>query len=789
MTPIGAFLLTCMRSIPLAVLASVALWMTSPCASATPVEDLDRAIQAEIDNGTIPGAVLWMGRPGEVLYKRAYGSRSIEPSRAPMEIDTVFDVASLTKVIATTTAVMQLWEQGRIRLGDPVTAYLPEFQGGKSDITVRDLLTHFSGLRPDVDLKPEWRGEDTGIALAMVDKPVAPPGRRFVYSDINFILLAEIVRAVSGQRVDQYTAQHVFQPLGMRDTVFLPPASLRPRIAPTERVDGRILQGEVHDPTTRYMGGVAGHAGLFTTAPDLARFAEMILRGGTLDGAKVLAEGTVAKMTSPASPASQPDIRGLGWDIDSRFSSNRGELFPVGSFGHTGFTGTSLWIDPSSRTYVILLTNSVHPRRKSVLPLRAKVSTIAARFAGVTGAGVTITGYGETIFGPGNRRVVNRDAKVDSGVDVLAAAGFAPLKGKRIGLITNHTGMLRDGRRNIDAMVAAGVNLTALFAPEHGIEGALDQENIDDSRDRKTNIPVFSLYKTGADRRPTAAMLQNVDVLVFDIQDVGARFYTYISTMGNAMEEANKLGMPFFVLDRPNPITGVYVEGPMIDDNLRSFIGYHSIPLRHGMTIGELAKMFHAEKKMTMPLNVITMKGWNRGDWFDSLGQTWINPSPNMRNLEQALLYPGIAMLESSTNYSVGRGTDSPFQLVGADWIQGQQLAAYLNQRDVPGVRFYPVSFIPTDSRFKGKRVEGVRILVLQRELVRATEIGAEVAVALQTLYPGKIDYKRNERLIGHSATVAAFQAATDPRAIVTSWAEEVETFLTRRKRFLLYPE
>ncbi|MCW5963890.1 MAG: DUF1343 domain-containing protein [Bryobacterales bacterium] len=766
-----------------------ALLLASSPASAVTVSDLDAAIESEIASGTIPGAVLWIGRPGEVLHRRAYGNRQIEPARAPMELDTIFDAASLTKVVATTSAVMQLWEQGKIRLGDPVTAYLPKFQGGKSDITVRDLLTHFSGMRPDVDLKPVWSGEDTGIALAMVDKPIAPPGRRFIYSDINFILLAEIVRAVSGQRVDQYTAEKVFRPLGMKDTGFLPAAAVRPRIAPTERVDGRILHGVVHDPTTRYMGGVAGHAGLFTTAADLARFADMILSGGTGNGVRVLNEGTVTKMISPASPASQPDIRGLGWDIDSRFSSNRGELFPVGSFGHTGFTGTSLWIDPATRCYVILLTNSVHPHRKNVLPLRAKVSTLAAHLAGVTGQGVTITGYGETIFGPGNRRVVNRDAQVENGVDVMAAGGFGSLKGKRVGLITNHTGLLRNGNRNVDAMVAAGVNVTAIFAPEHGIDGLLDQENINDTRDRKTNIPVFSLYKTGADRRPTPAMLQNVDVLVFDIQDVGARFYTYISTMGNAMEEANKRNMPFFVLDRPNPITGVYVEGPMIDEGLQSFIGYHSIPLRHGMTIGELARMFHAEKKWTMPLEVVAMRGWQRGDWFDSLGQTWVNPSPNMRNLHQALLYTGVAMLESSTNYSVGRGTDSPFELVGADWIKGQQLAAYLNKRDIPGVRFYPVTFVPTDSRFKGERIEGVRILVQQRELVRATELGAELAVALQTLYPGKIDYKRNEKLIGHSATVTAFQANQDPRSIVNSWNDEVEAFLARRKPFLIYPE
>lgn len=750
-------------------------------------EALDALIEKHIEDKTIPGAVLWIGKPGDTLYAKAYGNRSLVPAKSPMHRDTIFDAASLTKVVATTTAVMQLWEQGKIRLGDRVTDYLPKFQNGKSDITVRDLLTHYSGLRPDVDLEPRWSGEQTGIELALKDKPVTTPGRRFIYSDINFILLAEIVRAVSGQRIDAYTKEHVFEPLDMDDTGFLPPASKRNRIAPTEVVDGAPLLGVVHDPTTRYMGGVAGHAGLFTTAKDLSHFAEMILGGGMYRGKRILQPGTVAKMIAPASPGAKPDLRALGWDVDSRFSSNRGELFPLGSFGHTGFTGTSLWIDPHSKSYVILLTNSVHPQRKSVVSLRSKVATVAAQMVGITGQGVTLTTYGETIFGPGNRQVVNRNAKVENGVDVMAADGFRALLGKRVGLITNHTGLMRDGRRNIDAMRAAGVNLTALFSPEHGIAGALDEENISDATDEKTGIPIYSLYR--GDRRPTAQMLNLVDVIVFDIQDIGARFYTYMATMGYAMEEANKRGMPFFVLDRPNPITGVYVEGPPIDADKLSFIGYHPMPLRHGMTMGELARMFHAEKGMKMPLEVVKMKGWQRGDWFDSIGQTWVNPSPNMRNLNQALLYTGVAMLEASLNYSVGRGTDSPFEMVGADWIDGQALAAYLNERDIPGVRFYPVAFTPTDSKLKGIPVQGVRILVTDREDLRATHLGVELAAALLALYPGKVELARNAKLIGHQATLDALAAGTDPRTIVSSWGDATEQFVARRAKYLLYSE
>ncbi len=760
-----------------------------PAESDSVQANFDSLIEDAIKSGTIPGAVLWVGQADRTLYSKAYGSRSLVPGKTPMKMDTIFDAASLTKVLATTTAVMQLWEQGKIRLGDRVTEYLPKFQGGKSDITVRDLLTHYSGLRPDVDLVPRWEGEQTGINLALSDKPSTTPGRRFVYSDINFILLAEIVRAVSGKRIDEYAKENIFEPLKMADTGYLPPVSKRRRIAPTEIVDGAPLLGVVHDPTARYMGGVAGHAGVFTTASDLARFARMILNRGTLDGRQILSAGAVEKMSVPASPASRPDLRGLGWDIDSRFSSNRGELFPVGSFGHTGFTGTSLWIDPHSRTFVILLTNSVHIPGKSVVSLRAKVGTLAAQLVGITGERVAITSYGETIFGPGNRQVVNRNASVENGVDVLAADGFRALKGKRVGLITNHTGLLRDGTRNIDAMRENGVEITAIFSPEHGIAGALDQEDVADAKDEKTGIPILSLYRGGNERRPSAAMLDMVDVIVFDIQDVGARFYTYMSTMGYAMEEADKRGMPFYVLDRPNPITGVYVEGPPLDADLLSFIGYHPMPLRHGMTIGELARMFHAEKQMKMPLEVVAMRGWQRGDWFDSIGQMWVNPSPNMRSLTQALLYPGVAMLEGSVNYSVGRGTDSPFEVVGADWIKGQALSDYLNKRDIPGIRFYPVSFTPTESKLKGVPVEGVRMVVTDREEVRSTYLGVELAAALIALYPGKLDLERNRSLIGNRATIQALEEGMDPRKIVTGWESSLAEFVTRRNKYLIYRE
>lgn len=750
---------------------------------------LDQQMEQAIQHGLVPGAVVVIGHKGHVVYEKAYGNRALIPHREPMTLDTIFDAASLTKVIATTPAIMRLFEEGKIRLNDPVTRYLPEFQGGHSEITIRNLMTHFSGLRPDLDLKPAWSGYETGIQRALMDKPAGPPGVHFVYSDINFILLAEIVHRLSGKMLNDYARENIYEPLGMRETMFLPPASLRPRIAPTEidPATGQPLRGEVHDDTARYMGGVAGHAGVFTTASDLAKFAQMMLDDGQGNGVRLFNAATVEKFTRPQSPADQPILRGLGWDIDSPYSSARGELFPIGSYGHTGFTGTSMWIDPFSRTYVIILTNAVHPHRgHSLVSLRSRVATIVAASFGITGPEVKLTGYNDTIVGPGLHRQVEPNTQVLTGLDVMAAGNFAELRGKRVGLITNQTGVSRDGRRNIDLMLAAGIHLIALFSPEHGFLGIEDRPNISHTKDASSGLPVFSLYQ-GSSRRIQPEMLNNVDALVFDIQDVGARFYTYSCTMLYSMEAAAQNHLPFYVLDRPNPITGVHVEGPMLDPDLESFTGCLEVPVRHGMTIGELANMANAERKLGADLHVIKMPGWDRGDWFDATGLPWVDPSPNMRSLNAALLYPGIAMLEASPNYSVGRGTDSPFEQIGADWIRGTELASFLNARYIPGVRIYPTRFKPSSSNFAGKTIEGVRFVITDRNAFDSSRLGLELGYAVNKLYPGKIAWQDNRFLIGNQEVLRELSDGTDPRTIVQQMEEALARFAQRRQRFLLY--
>ena len=756
---------------------------------------LDAQVNEAVQTGLIPGAVLLIGHDGKIIYHKAYGNRALIPKREPMTEDTLFDAASLTKVIATTPCIMKLFEQGKLRLDDPVTKYLPEFQGGKSDITVRNLMTHFSGLAPDLILRPKWSGYETGIQKALADKPTDPPGARFVYSDINFILLGEIVRRLSGETLAEYARQEIYDPLGMNDTLFQPPAALKSRIAPTEidEDSGLPLRGIVHDETSRFMGGIAGHAGLFTTAADLSRFAQMMLGWGTWNDpatgkeVRIFSPMTVRKFTEPGSPADQGVIRALGWDVDSPYSSNRGELFPIGSYGHTGFTGTSLWIDPSTQTYVIVLTNVVHPKRgKSLSSFRSRLATTVAASLGVDLPSVTLTGYNETITGAGIHRVVARNAETLTGLDVMEADQFAALRGKRIGLITNHTGLDRSGRRGVDAMLAAGLKVTALYSPEHGLGGAEDTD-ISNGRDTKTGLPVISLYLPNQ-RRLTADKRKDVDVLVFDIQDVGARFYTYSCTLLYALEEAAKTRTPFYVLDRPNPITGTHIEGPLLASALYSFVGCYDIPIRHGLTLGELATMANAERHWNADLHVVKVKNWQRGDWFDSTGLTWVDPSPNMRSVNAATLYPGVAMLEALKNYSVGRGTDAPFEQVGADWIKGAELAELLNKRFIPGVRVYPARFRPTASNYAGREVEGVRFVITDRESFDSVLFGLEIAGALEKLYPGHIEWPACQFLIGNQRVVDELKKGVDPKAIaIRIQQEDLTQFAARRKAFLLY--
>ena len=770
---------------------------------------MDAIIEEGIAQKKLPGAVVLVGRKGKVVWQKAYGARALEPSREPMSVDTIFDLASLTKVIATATSIMILVERGKVRLSDPISVYIPELKGeGREKITVEQLLTHRSGYAPDFDLREQWVGYDEAIKRLIKEPLRNPPGTRFVYSDINFIALGEIVHRVGGMPLNQFAQKNIFGPLGMRDTGFTPTASLKMRIAPTEKRRGQLsylgdsaanagsdgdlwLRGQVHDPTSYRMSGVAGHAGLFSTASDLAIYCQMILNEGQYRGVRVLSPASVAEMTRPRLVNGTGGTRGLGWDINTSFSSNRGDLFPLGSFGHTGFTGTSIWIDPASQMFLIFLSNRVHPDGKGdVGPLRGRVASVVA--AAVTDVGTVANARKE--FGSYYSEVVKAlektsteaplSVKVLTGIDVLERDNFKQLAGLRIGLVTNQTGRDREGRPTIDILnKAAGVKLVALFSPEHGIRGVAD-EKVSDSKDEATGLPIYSLY--GDTRKPKPEQLKDIDALVYDIQDIGVRFWTYSSTLGNLLEEAAKAKLPVYVLDRPNPIGGLEVDGPIADADKLSFTSYHTIPTRHGLTIGELGQLFNKQRNIGADLRVIKMEGWRRSMWFDETSLTWINPSPNMRSLTEATLYPGIGLLET-TNVSVGRGTDTPFEVVGAPWIQGDKLADYLNQRSIPGVRFVSLRFKPNASVFKNEDCGGFNIVITDRSAFRPLLTGIEIASALRQLYP--MDWKIDSylRLLVNANTLERLKRGDSPRDIVASWNAQLEEFRRLRAEFFLY--
>jgi uncharacterized protein YbbC (DUF1343 family) len=734
---------------------------------------IDDVVQEGLSQSKMPGCVVIVGRKEGIVLRRAWGFRQTQPERVPMTVDTVFDLASLTKPIATATSVMILSERGLLDINQKVAHYWPEFgQNGKQSITVRQLLTHTGGLIADNAI-----GDYSGSPAESLQKiaelrPTAEPGTEFIYSDVGFIVLGHLVELISGKNVNEFARAAIYEPLGMQETSYLPGESLRLRAAVTEQREDRWMRGEVHDPRAWRLGGIAGHAGLFSTADDLSRYAAMMLGRGQLEETRVLNNSTWQLMTTAVDvPRGR---RTLGWDARTGYSSNRGDLMSTAAFGHGGFTGTGIWIDPVRNLFVIFLSNRVHPDGKGLVnPLIGRIGTIAAaalQTESETGAATPSSAHQPEIL---------------NGIDVLQRDGFAALQGRRTGLITNQTGLSRDGVSTIRLLAEArGVSLKALFSPEHGLEGKLDIPKIGDQQDSATGLKVFSLY--GETRTPTKASLEGLDTLVFDIQDIGCRFYTYLSTMQNAMKAASENGLRFVVLDRVNPVGGIAVAGPVLDDGEQSFVGCHTIPVRHGMTAGEIARLFQRELFGSLDLHVIACEGWKRNLLFDQTGLLWTNPSPNMRNLNQALLYPGVGLVEL-TNISVGRGTDTPFEIVGAPWIEERKFAAALNMAGLPGIRFVPVRFTPASAKFPGESCGGAQLIITDRTKLEPLEVGIQLMLTLRSLYPEKWEVKNLNRLLSSAKVRDAVLAGTSRAEILQLWAEDLRKFEERRRACLLY--
>ncbi len=811
----------------------------------------------------LPGAVVVVGHNGKVVFEQAYGNRKLagepgingETVAEPMTEDTVFDMASLTKCLATATAIMQLYELHKFDFDDPVAKYLPDFAAnGKEHVTIRELLTHYSGLPPDVDLKDPWGlaapDKVEGYKRAFASPLASAPGTHFEYSDINFITLGALVEKLSGQTLDEYALEHIFTPLGMTHTRFLPldkgcgpivfpgaalgarstyacrpgqwsRAQWIPNAAPTAHDNeltvavnpdfDHLLRGVVHDPTTRRMGGVAGQAGVFSTAADISLYAQALLdRLISNTGAFPLKQSSLKLMTQPEQPATAESgatvftpggkvtkgiaIRGFGWDINTAYSRPRGEVFPIGGFGHTGFTGTSLWMDPSSDSYVVLLANAIHPRGGAPISgLRGQVATEAAKALGLSNEASDDSSHVSE-----SRHGAPTSVAVRTGIDVLEATNFAALKQAskagqlRVGLLTNQTGVDSQGRRTIGILKSApGIELTTLFSPEHGIAGAKDSMDIHNSTDTATGVPIVSLYgPKDSDRRPKVEDLAKLDAVVIDMQEAGVRFYTYESVMGYFLEAAGKAGTQVFILDRPNPIGGELVQGPISGADKNSYTNYRVEPIRQGMTLGELAQLDNGEDHLNAKLTVIPMQNWQRSEYFDATGLKWINPSPNLRSVAAAKLYPGIGLLDYA-NVSVGRGTDTPFEHIGAAYIDGPQLAAYLTSRHIPGVTFTATRFKVADDvnhyPFHSEEIQGVAMTATDSDLLDAPELGIEVIAALRKFYPGQFQLKGVAKLIANTATMDALEKGTDPREIAAAWQPGLAAFTSIRANYLIY--
>jgi uncharacterized protein YbbC (DUF1343 family) len=751
--------------------ALVASDASSPtAASPLPEAAIDAAVGAAIASQSLPGAVVVIGRREGVVFRRAYGFRELVPDRVPMTLDTVFDLASLTKPIATATSIMALVEKGTVGLDDLVAKYVPECnRAGERAITLRHLLLHVSGLPADIAKDDFTHGRAEAIRRICNVTLRGAPGATSMYSDLGFILLEEVLRRATTRELPAFADEAIFAPLGMRDTGFTPSDALKARAASTEFVDGVWRVGVVHDPRAYRLGGVAGHAGLFSTGDDLAVYARAILGEGEVDGKRILAAETVRTMIAPYDvPGS---IRALGWNVTSPW---RGQgLSPI-AIGHFGFTGTALWIDPDKDLFVIVLTNRVHPDGKGdSKPLVAQINTLAASALG------PVTGRVEVCAG-----ALAPASQVRTGIDVLRDEGFARLRGKRIGLVTNASGRARDGTSTVDLLSSApGVTLVALFAPEHGLD-ATGNGKIASGNDARTGLPVYSLY--GDTFAPSADSLAGLDTLVFDIQDVGTRFFTYGSTMRRAMIAAREHGIGFMVLDRPDPIDGVDVAGPVAIPAGGSFVNYHPLPVRHGLTVGELATLLNADDHLGVALSIVPVQGWRRESYADETGLPWTNPSPNLRSVAEALLYPGVGLLEA-TNLSVGRGTDAPFERVGAPWIDGATLVGALAGESLPGVAFSPEAFTPQTDRYAGQSCGGVRLVVSDRRRFEPVRTGLAIARALRRLYPRAWEFAKVDRLLVHPDTMKALDSGAPLDAVVDTYRAELAAFMTKRDKYLLY--
>jgi uncharacterized protein YbbC (DUF1343 family) len=725
-------------------------------------EALTAALSRAVKESEAPGAVGCVGEGDRLIFLEAAGNRELTPDVLPAEKDTIYDLASLTKMIATTTSVMILHEEGRIDFDAPITEYLPIPAFGK--FTVRHCLTHTAGLTAGRPFYKDCSSLNEILQVASEIDLEAPPGARRKYSDIGFMILGKVVELVGRDSLDAFARKHIFEPLEMKSTTFKPPKEWAKRCAATEKCAWRkrVIIGEVHDENAFAAGGVSGHAGLFSTAEDLSRFCRALL------GGKLFSNKTLDEMTRRGQVPFYP-WQGLGWKLDPWACGSEGFLPSRAAIGHTGWTGTNIWIDRDSGVFSILLSNTCHPTRGSrdTAALRRIFSeAVAERFY------------------PGR-------SNVHTGIDRLLWDGFDPVRGKRIALLTNQSATDELGRSVVDVFaMAADVKIAAIYSPEHGFD--VKAEAGATVKNQKGDVPIISLY--GEKKRPTHEELKGVEMFVADLPDVGARYYTYMSTIFDCIEACTEANVPLMVLDRPNPVGGSILEGA-IAKQTGSPVCRAALPARHGMTMGELAKFFAQTlpNDKTASVQTYDVDGWLRPLRHDQCSLPWSPPSPNIPTSETALLYVGMCLFEG-TNLNEGRGTETPFYILGAPWLDAEDIVAAIAPEDRPGCVLEAARYTPksiqgkaTSPQYMNEECKGIRVTVENPEQVRAFRMAVAILAAIWKRHPKKLELKKGfDVLAGGSDLREAIIAGRAAGEIVAGYESELTAFDAQRPK--LYP-
>ena len=718
---------------------------------------IPKALRDAIRRSKSPGGVLYVGDPDRTYLHIAHGLRQRISQRKVARLDTLYDLASLTKVVATTTALMLLRDEGRFSLDQPITEFvpIPAFR----DITLLHLLTHTAGLVPVEPYYETLSSVDEILQQSAKDGIIDLPDTVHSYSDVGFMLLGKLVEILARDSLDAFCNKRIFEPLGMHRTAFNPPAAWARNCAATEYDPWRerVIVGEVHDENAYAVGGVAGHAGLFSTAEDLALFCRALLTG------QILPEGTLKEMTTLGIKPLYP-WQGIGWEMDPWATKKKGYLPSRSVFGHTGWTGTSMWLDRDTGLFAILLGNTCHPSR---------AARDTETFRRIVHRGIARTFYPNT-------------TNTHTGLDRLTRENFHIVEKKRIALLTNSAAVDQLGRPITDVLRLTDLpDLRIIYSPEHGFRGQAEAgANVgEQAGDRAGAVPVISLY--GARKAPTPEELEAVDLFVIDLQDIGARYYTYMATMRRCLEACARAKTPALILDRPNPIGGVVLEGPIATDT-SSDVSSAAIPVRHGMTMGELALFFLANdlKDSGLELTINTLDNWQPERLFGECSLPWIPPSPNIPTPETALLYIGTCLFEG-TNLNEGRGTETPFSLIGAPWLAPQRIVDSVHYKDRAGCSLEAVDFTPrsipgkaSNPRYKNKICHGIRIHLEDPRVLRPFRLTLALLRAIRRHHPKDFQWTSGfDRLAGGSDLRARIEAGSSARAITRHHESALRAF------------